>query len=160
MTSEFVFNLQTVFSLVLFGIIAKWYVWPALKQKNYYEIMTVLLLYSAFRFLGSSFAVPQATSGLSPEFYGIGAKADVILAIICVVGVFAMRYRQSWGTLIAWLYAILGTADFASNIPKISPLAVADHIGPLMWLMTVLGPSWMVTLVLIWRMLVKPVNKN
>jgi hypothetical protein len=150
-----IFNVQTVFSLVLFGFVTKWYIWPVLRQKNYFEAISITLIYAAFRFLGTSFAIPNMTAGLSPEFYGFGAMADLTLAVVCVIGFVALHYKKSWGLFFAWVYAIFGAADFLYNIPLLSKLMIPQTIGPLTWLLTVLGPSWMVGLVVLWTLLIK-----
>jgi hypothetical protein len=160
MNTDLIFNLQTVFSLVLFGMIAAWYVWPRFKTMNYYDIMVAMMIVAAFRYLGTSFAVPNMTDGLSTGFAVFGAKVDLVVSIIAILGAFAFRAKQGWGVLFAWIYAILGTADFIYNGSRLMALGVPTHIGPLMWLMTVGGPIWMVQLVLFWKLLIKPINKN
>jgi hypothetical protein len=159
MTINQIFNIQTVFSLFLFSLVVVWYVWPKLKTQKYYDMLTVLLVYSAFRYLGTSFAALSMTAGLTPEFGRIGAPADIILSLIAIVGAIALRKGKSWGLFFAWIYTIFGSLDFIYNGVVAGPLQVVEHIGPLMWLMTVLGPTWMITLVVLWRLLIKPVNK-
>ncbi len=160
MTINQVFNIQTIFSLVMFGVLMAWYIWPKLRTQSYYKILTALLVFSAFRYLGTSFIVPNMTDGLSLEFAGLGAWADLVLAVIALVAAIMLRRNSSSGIFFAWIYTVLGSADFIYNGSRIGSLGVAEHIGPLMWLMTVLGPAWMVTIFFLWKILLKPVNKN
>ncbi len=154
-----IFNIQTVFSLVLFGIIAKIYVWPALKQKSYYEAVSLVLLAGAFRYLGTSFAIPNMSAGLPYEFTHLGAIADLVLAVVALIGFVALRYKQSWGIFFAYLYGIFGALDFIYNGSRLTSLMVPQTAGPLTWFLTVLGPTWMVGLVVLWALLIKKTNR-
>lgn len=142
-------------SLVLFTMITVWYVWPKFKTMNLYDVLTIIMVVFGFRYLGTFFSVTSFTNGLSPEFYNIASWADLVISIIALITAFVLRKKSSVGVGLSWLVVILSTVDFGSNVPKISSLHVADTIGPLMPLMTVLGPLWMVTTVLLWYILIK-----
>jgi len=155
MDVNFVFNIQTLLGIICFGIVTKWYVWPRFKMMTYYEVLTVLMVIYGFRFMGMFFAVQNMTAGLNPAFGTPGAWNDMTISIISILAAFALHYRKSFGVVLAWIVTIGGIADFAYNGSHIVPLMVPQTIGPLMPLMTVLGPLWMVSTVVNLIVLIK-----
>ncbi len=160
MDSSVVFNVQTVLSLVIFTMITKWFVMPKFRTMTMYGVLTVMMFIFGFRYMGTFFAVPGFSNGLSLEFATQGAWVDLIIGIISLGTAFLVKNKISFGIALSWLIALMSTLDFATNAPKIVPLHVADTIGPLMPLMTILGPLWMVATVVLWYILIKkPVIK-
>jgi len=160
MDTTAIFNLQSALSLLLFGIIAKWYVWPRLIQMDYKEALIPLLLYSAFRYMGTFFMVPSMTNGLDPAWSGPAAYLDLGSVAIALVAAFLLRYRIGFGVPVAWLYGTFGAFAFVHGATQLDAMQVATHIGPAMPVMTILGSSWMVTIVVLFFVLVKHPRKS
>jgi hypothetical protein len=156
MDTPTVFNLLTLFSLVLFFLIAKWYVLPALLKLGPEEALVPLLLFSAFRYLGLAFLVPGWTAGLPRAFAVPAAYGDLTVAILALGAAVALRYRFAAGTILAWLYAVAGALDFMYAGFLGGQNQAGLTIGPLWPLMTILGPAWMVTIVFLFRLLIWP----
>lgn len=156
MDTTAVFNVLTLFSLVLFFLIAKWYVLPALLRLGPQEALIPLLLFSAFRYLGLAFLVPGWTAGLRSAFAVPAAYGDLTVAILALGAAVALRYRLGAGTALAWLYAVAGALDFMYAGFLGGQNQAGLTIGPLWPLMTILGPAWMVTIVFLFRLLIWP----
>jgi hypothetical protein len=60
------------------------------------------------------------------------------------------------GTILAWVYAVIGALDFMYAGFLGGQNEAGLTIGPLWPLMTVLGPAWMVTIVFLFRLLIWP----
>ena len=159
MNTVAIFNLQSAFSLILFGIVAKWYVWPRLMKADFAHALMPLLIYSAFRYIGTFFMVPQFTNGLDPAWSGPAAYLDLGSVAIALIAAFTLRAGLSVGKIFAWVYVLFGAAAFIHGGTELTSMQVADHIGAAMPVMTILGPSWMVTIVVIAFVLVKHPNK-
>lgn len=156
MATGTIFNLETVLSLVIFFLFAKWYVLPRLLELGPTEALVPLLLFSAFRFAGLSFLVPNFTAGLPEAFARPAAFGDTTVALIALVAAIAIKMKMPFGTILAWLYAVAGAADFAYAGSLAGANNVPEHIGPLWPLMTIAGPAWMVTILFIFRLLIWP----
>lgn len=156
MDTAVVFNLETVFSLVVFFFIVQWYVKPWLVTQGPRGALVPLLLFSSFRFLGLSFLVPNWTAGLPAAFATPAATADFIVSVIALAAALAIHYGLGFGTALAWLYTVAGTLDFIYAGTLVNANPVPQTIGPLWPLMAVLGPAWMVTLAFLFRFLIWP----
>ena len=156
MDTATVFNVLTLFSLVLFFLIAKWYVLPALLRLGPQEALVPLLLFSAFRYLGLAFLVPNWTDGLPAAFATPAAYGDLTVGILALGAAVALHYRMGPGTMLAWVYAVVGALDFMYAGFLGGQNEAGLTIGPLWPLMTILGPAWMVAIVFLFRLLIWP----
>jgi hypothetical protein len=156
MSLPLIFNIETMLALLLSGIVARWYVMPSLRQLSHHAALTPLLLFSAGRYLGLNFMVPTMTAGLAPEFAVPAAYGDFAVGLIALVAAFLLRAGSPIGVILAWVYALLGTADFihAGYLGNMHNMPM--HIGASWPITFLLGPMWMVTIVLIFILLIKP----
>lgn len=156
MDTPTIFNLETLLSIVVFFLIAKWYVLPWLLRLGSDEAFVPLFLFSAFRFLGLSFLPPAFTAGLSPAFTVPASRGDFTVGLIALVTAILFKMRVPGAKVLAWVYVVLGAADFVYAGTLAGPNDLPNHIGPLWPLMTVLGPAWMVSIAFIVRLLIWP----
>jgi len=155
-----VFNFQFFCSLFMFGLVATWFVWPRLTRMGRIEALTPLFVYSAFRYLGTFFLVTQMTAGLPREWAGPAAYLDILSASIALIGAFLARFGSRLSIPVAWIYGFVGAAAFAHGAMDADKYQTPLHIGPVMPMMTVLGPSWMITIGLIFFVLLKHPKKG
>ena len=161
MNPETIFNLQTLLSLILFFIIAKWYVLPSLYKKDYYSALIPLLLFSAFRYLGLNFLVPHLSNGVADTVFAVpAAYGDFSVGILALVATLLLRFRSSIGVALAWLYAVVGAADFimAGFLGTMSDLPT--KAGSLWSVLTVAGPAWMITILFLFVVLIRHPGKS
>jgi hypothetical protein len=156
MDTPTVFNVETALSIVVFFLIAKWYVLPWLLKLGPDEALVPLLLFSAFRFLGLSFLPPTFTAGLPAAFATAAARGDLTVSMIALASAILLRMRVPGAKILVWVYAVAGAADFVYAGTLAGPNDLPNHIGPLWPLMTVLGPAWMVSIGCIVRLLIWP----
>jgi hypothetical protein len=156
MDTPTIFNLETVLSLALFFLIIKWYLLPWLLRLGPDESLVPLLLFSGFRFLGLSFTVPNFTAGLPAAFATPVARGDFIVAMVALIAAVTIKMRLPGARILAWIYAVLGAADFAYAGSLAGANDVPNRIGPLWPLMTVLGPAWMMSILFTFRLLIWP----
>jgi hypothetical protein len=156
MSAAAVFNLQTVLSLVVFFVIAKWVVMPWLLTLGPNDALVPLLLYSAIRFTGTSFMVPSLTNGLPVEFAVTAGYGDLAVGLLALLAAIVLKMGLPFGTILAWAYAVAGALDFINAGRIASANDIPNHIGSLWPMMAVAGPSWMITIVFIIRLLIWP----
>ena len=156
MSAAAVFNVQTVLSLVVFFVTAKWIVMPWLLTLGPNDALVPLLLFSALRLMGASLMVPALTQGLQSEFAVTAGYGDLAVGILALLAAIVLKMGLPFGTILAWVYAVAGALDFV-NAARISGSAdLPNHAGSLWYLLAVGGPAWMITIVFIIRLLIWP----
>jgi len=150
-----IFNVQVFLSLIIFAVVAKKYVWPALKEKNLKGALIPLLLFSSFRFVGLNFLIPFLNNNLPSAFAVPAGYGDFIAGLIALVAALFLVMGSGTGVFFAWVYAIFGSLDFVYALYLINVNQVPLYIGSNWWFMTIVGPATMVALVLIFCVLIK-----
>ena len=64
-----IFGLQFLLSLIVFALIARWYVTPWLAEKTLEQALPLLILPHAFRHIGLSFLVPGVVAEPLPATF-------------------------------------------------------------------------------------------
>jgi hypothetical protein len=154
MTIEQLYPIQTVLGFVLFGTIAVWWVAPALRARPRADALRPLLVFSAFRYLGLNFAVPDAVAQFPERFVAFAPYGDLACALLALAAAYGCKLRPSLGVGLAWLYAVAGAADFAVASYFANAAAAPVHAGTSWPIFLLGGPSFIVTLVLLFRFLV------
>lgn len=110
MSYSVLFGISAAFGLIVWGAVARQYIWPALKERPSPENLKPILLLHGFRFLGLSFVVPGVVSpDLPAAFAQPVAYGDFITAILALLALAALGTRA--GTVMTWVFNMFGTAD-------------------------------------------------
>jgi hypothetical protein len=157
MTSAQIFILQFGLSLVVFSLIAIWYVAPALRPLSLRDALPPLLLLNAMRVIGLSFLVPQVVDPRPPyAFAGPAAYGDLIaagLALLCAILLRANAPRFVT-LLLVWLFNVEGTLDLLYALFQGLGINIATYqLGALWFIPTVYVPALLVTHALIFALL-------
>ena len=107
------FGLQFTLSLVIFGMVAKWYIAPALDRLPMRAALTPLFLVHALRYLPSSAFAPGQVDPKIP----MGAMAhiafgDLAAAILALIAVLFLRYEWPGAVAVAWLVNTVTSLDW------------------------------------------------
>ena len=121
------FFISYAVAFVAFGLIAKWYLWPALVHRDPKAALTPLLLYACLRVNGLMFQMPGLVSPELPAAFarpvGYGDLTAVVLALIALA---ALRYEVTFALPAVWLFNLAGLADLVyANISTFK-----DHVDP------------------------------
>jgi len=142
-----IFGLQLTYSLVVWGLIARWIFSPRLKPLALNQALFWLLLPHLFRHVGLSFLVPGVGGeGLSDAFVFTTAFGDLAAAMLALASIFALRANKSWALSLVWVFNIVGTIDLVkalSNADQVPLLGAAWYI-----------PTMFVPLLLVTHMMV------
>src|SRR5262249_37584761 len=104
------FGISVIMSFISWGIIAKRYIWPALRRVPRTEALRPLLLLHTFRFVGLAFLIPGVVSPDLPiAFARPAAYGDLTTSIFALLAIAALG--SSLGIILVWAFNILGSAD-------------------------------------------------
>jgi hypothetical protein len=117
MDLQLIFFLQFALSLVVLGLLARWYATPCLAQRSLEVALMFLLIPHTFRHLGMAFLVPALNQPGMPEgFSTAAAYGDLLSGILALVAMIALKGNWSTAIPIVWVTNIIGTADLANAL--------------------------------------------
>jgi hypothetical protein len=155
MQPQVVFGINVLLAVVVWGMIGTRYIWPALRDRPRTEALRPVLLLHAFRFVGLAFLVPGVVSPDLPAAYAqpaaYGDLATSMLALLAIA-----MLRSGPGTIIVWVFNIVGTLDLLNAFYQGDRLGVGltpGLQGAAYFIPTVLVPLLLVTHALAFRIL-------
>src|SRR5215471_15262982 len=106
-------GVQFTFSLVLFALVAKWYIAPVLARLSLSEALVPLFLVHALRYLPSSaFAPGQVGAAFPMDAMSAIAYGDLASAILALIAALFLRYQWSGAIGVAWIVNIATSLDW------------------------------------------------
>ncbi|AXI46686.1 hypothetical protein C1J03_12030 [Sulfitobacter sp. SK012] len=156
-----IFGIQFILSVIVFALIARWYVTPWLSEKTLQVALAILILPHAFRHIGLTFLTPAVVSDAMPSSFAIAAGygdfASGLLAILALVAL-----HRNWGPAIGlvWIFSIVGSVDLLNALRQVEAV---PHFGAAWYIPTFLVPLLIVTHVMVFVRLVRrsqPANKS
>lgn len=154
MSVRAIFGLQVVLSLVVYSLIARWYVVPRLAALPLRDALTPLLLLHAFRYLGMVFLVPTVVGPALPAAFAVpAAYGDLLAALLALLAIAALR--QAWPSAIplVWLFNVEGTLDLVNAFYQ--GLRNNVQLGAAYYIPTFAVPALFVTHAMIFTMLIR-----
>jgi hypothetical protein len=148
-----IFGLQFLMSLLVYGLIARWYVAPRLAALPLPAALTPLLPLHATRYLGMVFLVPTVVGAPLPRDFAVpAAYGDLLAALLALVAIAALRTHAAIAVALVWLFNLVGTLDVLYALYQGNRLEVA--LGAAYYIPTVAVPALLVTHAMIFSMLV------
>ena len=154
MRPEALFGISIVLGVVVWGIVAARYVWPALRERPRADALRPLLLLHSFRFIGLAFLVPGVVSPELPDaFARPAAYGDLGAAVLALLALAALGSR--FGIGLVWVFNLWGSADLlhAYYQGRLGVGVEPGQLGAAYFIPTVVVPLLLVTHVLVFRML-------
>jgi hypothetical protein len=155
MEARVIFAISVIMGVVVWGLIAARYTWPALRLAPRPEALRPLLLLHAFRYIGLTFLVPGVVSPDLPDaFARPAAYGDLATSLLALLAIATLRSRL--GTIIVWVFNIVGTVDLLNAFYQADRFGVGiapGLQGAAYFIPTVLVPVLLVTHVLVFRIL-------
>jgi hypothetical protein len=109
-------GVQFTFSLVLFSLVARWYISPALSARPTPAALVPLFLVHGLRYLPSSaFAPGQVGSGVPMEAMQKIAYGDLASAALAIAAALFLFYRWRGAIAVAWSVNILTSLDWING---------------------------------------------
>ncbi len=143
-------------NIILFALIAKWYVMPQLQDATLLNKFTPILLLHSARFLGLMFLSSDVVKVGMPEVFSLpAAYGDLLTAILAAIALFALRYKSQSAIALIWLFNIVGTADmfYAVTIGVLNNATA--YMGAAYYIPAVVVPALLVSHMMTFRLLLK-----
>jgi hypothetical protein len=113
MTPNALMGMQFTFSLILFSLVAVWYISPALRKLPLHAALAPLFLVHALRYLPTSaFAPGQIGSDVPRRAMAEIAYGDLASAVLALAAAVCLYYRVPGAIGLAWIVNTIMTADW------------------------------------------------
>jgi hypothetical protein len=156
MIVEISLRLSVLLGLIVFGLVARWYVVPALARVRRDEALIPFLLLHGFRYVGLAFLIPGVTAeALDPRFADPAAYGDLVAAVLALVAVVALRLRWTVAIPLVWLFNVEGTLDLLNALYRGFMYAPDGHLGATYFIPAVLVPALLVSHVIVFWLLLR-----
>ena len=153
-----IFGLQFAGSLLVYALIARWYVAPRLATMPLSAALQPLLLHHATRTVGMTLLVSAVVGPGVPRAFALQvAYGDLVAAVLALVSIAALRARASYAIALVWIFNIEGFADLLNALAQGIRLNVANTpLGAAWYIPTYAVPALLVTHIMMFSMLLKP----
>jgi hypothetical protein len=152
------FSIQFTMSLLVYVLIAIWYVTPRLSRLPKELALIPLVWVHAFRFVGGTIFAPGAVDPAVPaDFRTMIGYGDIITAALAIIALLALHARIRGAIALVWLVLVVGTADTINAIIQSTLASVFNYPLGLNWLIvTLYVPALIVSSALILIYLIRP----
>src|SRR5215831_10960783 len=152
---HFFISYATAFAV--FALIAKWYLWPAIKDRAPKAALTPLLLYACLRVNGLMFLMPGLVSRELPRAFAVPtAYGDLAAAILALLALWPIRTENNLALPMVWLFNVVGLLDLAyANISTFKDHVDPTYLGVSYYLAAINVPAMVVVHVLIFVYLLR-----
>ena len=157
MNSVAIFWLQLLTSLVVFGLVAAWYVWPYLTRLPRHSALIPLLFVHVPRYVGMTMLVTGMVDPQLPvEFRSSAAYGDLLEAALALVSIFALRSNWRFAITLVWITNTWGFLDLLNGMRGVLQLNVPSFdLATLWYVYTFYAPLVVVAHLMIYWILIK-----
>ncbi len=153
MDSLTIFGLQFGLSMVVCGLLAKWYVAPWLAKQPTHQALEPLLIPHTLRHIGMAFFVPGLVlQPLPTSFVTAAAYGDLLSGLLAILSMIALRARWRFPLALVGLFNIVGFTDLLNALRHAEAV---PNLGTTWYIPTFFVPVLLVTHGLIFIQLVK-----
>jgi hypothetical protein len=152
------FSVQFTMSLLVYSLIAVWYVTPRLSKLPKELALIPLVWVHAFRFVGGTIFAPGAADPAVPaDFRTMIGYGDIVTSALAIIALLALHARIRGAIALVWLVLIVGTADTINAIIQSTLDSVFNYPLGFNWvIVTAYVPALIVSSVLILIYLLRP----
>ncbi len=157
MNNVAIFWLQLLTSAFVFGIVAAWYVWPALAKLSRNSALTPLLFAHVPRYVGMTLLVTgMVDPNLPIEFRSSAAYGDLLEAALAFASIFALRSNWRVAIPLVWVTNTWGFLDLLNGVRGVLKLNVPSfNLATLWYVYTFYAPLVIVSHLMIFWILIK-----
>ena len=157
MTPFVIGNIQFTLSLIVYSCIAVWYVYPALKKKEWHKALVPLLLVHAFRYGPLTLLMPGQVSLEVPlNVAQTIAYGDLISGILAIITMILVWNKINGAKLLVWVFTIVGFGDvLVASAKGIGTGLLEMDIGFNLYILNFYVPMLIVTHIMIIMLLMR-----
>jgi len=151
------FFISYAVAFLVFGLIGKWHVWPAIKDRAPKVALSPLLLYACLRVNGLMFLMPGLVSPELPSaFAAPTAYGDLTAVMLALVALACLRYENALAVPMLWVFNVVGLLDLTyANISTFKDHVDPAQLGTSYYLAVLNVPAMVVVHVLIFAYLLR-----
>ena len=144
-------------AFLVFGLVARWYLWPAVKDREPKIALTPLLLYACLRVNGLMFLMPGLVSRELPRAFALPtAYGDLLAAVLALLALWPLRTGQGMALPMVWLFNVVGLLDLIyANISTFKDRVDPTYLGVSYYLAVLNVPAMVVVHVVIFVYLLR-----
>src|ERR1700733_8270628 len=129
-----IFWMQILTSVVVYGIVAVWYVWPSLTKLSRSSALIALLFVHVPRYVGMTLLVTGMIDPKLPtEFLSSAAYGDLLEAALALASIFALRSNWRFAVPLVWVANTWGFADLLNGVRGVLQLNVPSFNLATFW---------------------------
>jgi hypothetical protein len=161
-TSHIHFFISYAVAFLVFVLIGRWYVWPAIRDRTPEAALTPLLLYACLRVNGLMFLMPGLVSPDLPRAFAVPtAYGDVAAAVLALLAVISLRSGSIIATPMVWLFNAVGFLDLVyANVSTFKDNVDPTQLGVSYYLAVLNVPAMLVVHVIIFFYLLRRRSKS
>jgi hypothetical protein len=134
MISVSIFWMQLLTSVVVFAIVAVWYVWPYLTKLSRNSALIPLLWVHVPRYVGMTLLVTGMVDPKLPrEFLSSAAYGDLLEAAMALLSIFALRSNRRVAVPLVWVTNTWGFLDLLNGVRGVLQLNVPSFNLATFW---------------------------
>lgn len=151
------FFISYFIAFIVFALIAKWYIWPAIKDLDLKTALTPLLLYACLRVNGLMFLMPGLVSHDLPDSFATPtAYGDLTAVILALISLYAIRKELAVSVVLLWIFNIVGLLDLVyANIATFTEQVDPAQLGASYYLAVLNVPAMIVVHIMIFMYLLR-----
>ncbi len=154
MTTQAIFVLQFVLSVMMFSLVTRWVVAPWLASQSQQDALFWLTLPHAFRYIGMVFLVPGVVAQPLPDYFAIpAAYGDLAASVLAILALVLLRIGWKGAMGVVWLFNVVGTVDLLNALRHVE---VVSDFGSVWYIPTFFVPLLLVSHFMIFARLLKP----
>jgi len=152
------FGIQFTLSLLVYALIAFWYVLPRLSGLPREAALVPLLWVHAFRIVGGTILAPGAVdAGVPMDFRMMIGYGDMATAFLALLALIALRARFRGAIALVWLFITVGMLDTINAIIQSVRDSVFTYPLGFNWVIVAMYvPALLVSSLLIFMQLLGP----
>lgn len=140
-------------AVVIYSMIAKFYIWPRLKKMALEDALIPLLFVLSFRYIGLIFFLPEILGNPLPSIWAIPVGlGDMITGVLSLIAILSLRSRNPIGIPLAWTVVTIGTIDFLYAYLVGIPMKIRIG-GPAYFIPILFNPAMFVATFMIFKLL-------
>jgi hypothetical protein len=157
MNIDTIFCLQILSSVVVFSIVAAWYVWPYLTKLSLNSALIPLLFVHVPRYVGMTLLVAYMLDPKLPiEFRSGAAYGDLLEAALALASIFALRGNWRIAIPLVWVTNTWGFLDLLNGVRGLVQLNVPSfNLSTIWYVYTFYAPLVLVSHLMIFWILIK-----
>jgi hypothetical protein len=156
------FFISYAVAFLVFALIARWYVWPAIRDRAPVVALTPLLLYACLRVNGLMFVMPGLASPDLPRAFAVPtAYGDLTAVVLALVALTFLRAANALAMPAVWVFNVAGLVDLVwANVATFTASVDPVQLGASYYLAVINVPAMVIVHVMIFVYLLHPHPKG